>query len=188
MANIKRKEFYTTSEIAKILHVAVGSVINWVDDNEINAIVTPGGHRKIPYKELIRFLESHNYDIPQELLQKKMIILIDDEEDIHNFFVSIFKNIEGFELKSFYSGTDALMFIGKRAPEVIVVDILMPDVDGLEVIKNIRANAQYKGMKILAISADIAKKDPSLKAGATAFLKKPFNIEDFRDAISKLED
>ena len=98
MANIKRKEFYTTSEIAKILHVAVGSVINWVDDNEINAIVTPGGHRKIPYKELIRFLKSHNYDIPQELLQKKMIVLIDDEEDIHKFFVSIFKNIDGFEL------------------------------------------------------------------------------------------
>lgn len=184
----KRKEYYTTSEIAKILHVAVGSVINWVDDNEINAIITPGGHRKIPYKELIRFLKEHKYDIPQELLAKRSVILVDDEKETHDFFISIFKNIEGFDLSCFTSGTEALISMGKNTPEIIIVDILMPDFDGIQVIKNIRSNENFKNIYIIAISGDIHKKDKSLNAGANIFLKKPLNIEEFKDALAKLED
>jgi len=184
----KRKEYYTTSEIAKILHVAVGSVINWVDANEINAIITPGGHRKIPYKELIRFLKEHNYDIPQELLAKKSVILVDDEKEIHNFFSEIFKNIEGFDLSCFTSGTEALISMGKNIPEIIIVDILMPDFDGIQVIKNIKSNENFKDVYIIAISGDAHKKDDALNAGANVFLKKPFDIEEFKSAIAKLED
>jgi len=184
----KRKEYYTTSEIAKILHVAVGSVINWVDDNEINAIITPGGHRKIPYKELIRFLKEHKYDIPEELLAKKGVILIDDEKEIHDFFDKIFKDIEGFELNCFTSGTEALIAMGKIIPEIIIVDILMPDFDGIQVIKNIRANENFKNVYIIAISGDLHKKDEALNAGANIFLKKPFDIEEFKNAIASLGD
>lgn len=184
----KRKEYYTTSEIAKILHVAVGSVINWVDDNQIKAIITPGGHRKIPYKELIRFLKDHNYDIPQELLAKKSVILIDDEKETHDFFIEIFKNIKGFELKCFSSGTEALIAMGKNIPEIIIVDILMPDFDGIQVIKNIKANDNFKKVLIIAISGDLNKKEESFNAGANIFLKKPIDIEEFRNSIVKLEE
>ncbi|OHD16106.1 MAG: hypothetical protein A2Y34_07785 [Spirochaetes bacterium GWC1_27_15] len=180
---MKRKEYYTTSEMAKILHVAVGSVINWVDDGQINAIVTPGGHRKIPYKDLIKFLKDHNYDIPSELLQKKLVYLIDDEEEIHTFFKQVFKNIEGFELNCFFSGTEALISMGKRAPEIIIVDIMMPDIDGIQVIKNIRANQNFSKIHIISISADLDKKEKALNAGANIFLKKPFDIKEFKNAI-----
>lgn len=182
---MKRKEYYTTSDMAKILHVAVGSVINWVDDGQIDAILTPGGHRKIPYKEVIRFLKSHNYEVPKDLLAKKLVYLVDDEEDIHSFFGQIFKNIEGFELNSFYSGTDALISIGKQIPEIIIVDILMPDIDGIQVIKNIRAKQAYSSIHIVAISANLEKKEDAMKAGANVFLKKPFDVNDFKDALIK---
>lgn len=185
---MKRKEYYTTSDMAKILHVAVGSVINWVDDGQINAILTPGGHRKIPYKEVVRFLKSHNYEIPKDLLSKKPVYLIDDEEDIHEFFRQIFKNIEGFELLSFYSGTDALISIGKQAPEIIIVDIVMQDIDGIQVIKNIRAKEAYSSIHIVAISADLEKKEASIAAGANVFLKKPFDVNDLKGAIIKSEE
>ena len=180
---MKRKEYYTTSEMAKILHVAVGSIINWVDDGQINAIITPGGHRKIPYKELIRFLTMHKYDIPQELLRKKLVFLVDDEDQMHSFFKQMFKNIDGFELKCFSSGTEALISLGKNQPEIMIVDILMPDIDGIQVIKNIRSNKNYSGIHIIAISAIVDKKENSLNAGANVFLKKPFDIKEFKKAI-----
>jgi excisionase family DNA binding protein len=185
---MRRKEYYTTSEMAKFLHVAVGSVINWVDDGQINAIITPGGHRKIPYKELVRFLKSHNYDIPQELLSKKLVYLVDDEETIHTFFQHIFKNIDGFDLKCFFSGTDALISIGKTQPGVIIVDIMMPDIDGLQVIKNIRSNPSLNDIHIIAISASPDKKEASLNSGANVFLKKPFDIQEFKNAILNDEE
>lgn len=185
---MKRKEFYTTSDVAKILHVAVGSVINWVDDGQIDAILTPGGHRKIPYREVIRFLKDHNYDIPKDLVSKRLVYLIDDEEGIHDFFKQIFKNIEGFEVISFSSGTDALISMGKQIPEIIIVDIVMPDIDGIQVIKNIRAKESYSKIHIVSISADIDKKEKSLKAGANVFLKKPFDVKDLSGAIFQADE
>lgn len=182
---MKKKKFYTTSEVSKILDVAVGSVINWVDSGKINAIVTPGGHRKIPVAELISFLEKHNYDIPKELQTNKMVYLIDDKQDIHNFFIQLFRNIEGFDLKGFYSGTEALLEMGETPPEVIIVDILMPDIDGITVIKNIRASNKLKNVYIIAISAEKSKREISLDAGANNFLVKPFSIKEFKDILEK---
>jgi excisionase family DNA binding protein len=181
---IRRKEFYTTSEVASILHVAVGSVINWVDAGSINAFITPGGHRKIPFKDLIKFLETHNYEIPAELVIKKVVYLVDDERATHSLFTSIFENLRGYDLRSFYSGTEALVAIGQEPPKIIIVDILMPDFDGNQVIKKIKENEKLKGINIIAISGDPGKKDIAVKAGANVFLSKPFNTNDFIEALT----
>ncbi len=183
---MKRKEFYTTSEVAKILHVAVGSVINWVDNKQIKAIITPGGHRKISVTDLVSFLETHNYATPSFLLDKKLVYLIDDEDYVHDFFSEVFKNIQGVELRKFFSGTEALLSMGKESPEIIVVDILMPDVDGIKVISNIRTNESLKNIQIIAISGDSSKKDISLSSGADIFIKKPIEINEFKKAFIEM--
>lgn len=180
-----RKKYYTTSEVARILHVAVGSVINWVDAGEINAVITPGGHRKIPFKDLIKFLETHNYEVPVELIVKKIVYLVDDEKTTHDLFTEMFNIIKGFELKNFFSGTEVLLAIGQDPPQVIIVDILMPDFDGIQVIKNIKDNAKLKDILVIAISGDNSKKEEALKAGANVFLQKPINLEEFKEAITK---
>ena len=87
----------------------------------------------------------------------------------------------------FHSGTEALIAVGKKTPTMIVVDILMPDIDGIQVIKNIRAKPELNKLFIVAISADITKKEDSLEAGANIFLKKPFNMEDFKRIIVRGE-
>ncbi len=183
---MKRKDFYTTSEVAKILHVAVGSVINWVNNKQIKAIVTPGGHRKISNNDLLDFLKELNYVIPSFLIEKKLVYIVDDDETIHSFFREIFSHIEGFDIKVFSSGTEALLAIGKDLPEIIVVDILMPDVDGIKVIQNIRNHEQLKEMQIIAISGDTTKKTVSIESGANIFIKKPIEIDDFRKSLHKL--
>ncbi len=180
---ITKKDYYTTSEVAKILQVAVGSVINWVDDNKINAIVTPGGHRKIPYKDLIDFLKTHNYDIPSKLLDKKLVYLVDDEESIHTFFKKVFEKMDNTDLRCFLSGTEALISIGRQIPQIIIVDILMPDIDGIQVIKNIKSKQELSKVYIIAISADINKKPVAIESGANLFLKKPFDLNEFKEAI-----
>lgn len=188
MKKLKKKEFYTTSDVASILHVAVGSVINWVDAGEINAVITPGGHRKIPFKELIKFLEAHNYEIPPELVVKKVVYLIDDEKVSHDLFANIFEALKGYELKSFYSGTEALVALGQDPPRIIIVDVLMPDFDGVQVIKNIKANDKLKNIHIIATSGDISKKSDALAAGANVFLPKPFTMEELQEALKTEEE
>ena len=180
---MEKKDFYTTSEVAKILHVAVGSVINWVDDGKLNAIVTPGGHRKIPYNTLVAFLKLHNYEISDKYASNRLIYLVDDEDSTHSFFRKIFEKVEKTDLIYFYSGTEALISIGKKIPDMIVVDILMPDIDGIQVIKNIRANQNFSKIHIISISADLDKKEKALNAGANIFLKKPFDMNEFKKSV-----
>lgn len=178
-----KKDFYTTSEVAKILHVAVGSVINWVDDGKLKAIITPGGHRKIPYNTLTAFLKEHNYELSDNFIPTRLIYLVDDEDSTHSFFRKIFEKVEKTNLNYFYSGTEALIAIGKQVPNMIVVDILMPDIDGIQVIKHIKSKPELTNVNVIAISADITKKDLALKAGANLFMKKPFNMNEFNETI-----
>lgn len=184
---LKRKKFYTTSEVAGILNVAVGSIINWVDSHEINAVVTPGGHRKIPFKDLMFFLESHNYEIPPELITGKDVFLVDDDKKTHELFHEMFKSIKGYNLKVFYSGTEVLLAMGKESPKIIIVDVLMPDFDGIQVIKNIKNNNRLKNVHIIAISGDASKKQSSLDAGANVFLAKPINLKEMKNTILEVE-
>lgn len=99
-------------------------------------------------------------------------------------FKEIFKNIKGYTLKSFFSGTDVLLAMGQEVPRVIIVDILMSDFDGLRVIKNIKINEKLKNVYIIAISGDADKKDDALGAGANVFLQKPININTIREVIN----
>ena len=188
MKGIKKKKFYTTSEVAGILNVAVGSVINWVDSNEINAVITPGGHRKIPFKDLIKFLETHNYEIPTEFDFQKDIYLVDDDSATHEVFNEMFRDMKGYNLKTFSSGTEVLLAMGKESPRIIIVDILMSDFDGIKVIKNIKLNDKLKDVYIVAISGDVSKKQNSLDAGADVFLKKPISLDNIKEAINYKED
>ena len=181
-----KKKYYTTSEVANILHAAVGSVINWVDSKEINAVITPGGHRKIPYEDLIKFLETHNYEMPDDLKGMKNIYLVDDDKNAHEVFGNMFKNMKGYNLKGFYTGTEVLLAMGKEQPKIIIVDILMSDFDGIQVIKNIKNNEKFKEVQIIAVSGDSSKKEASLEAGANLFLNKPISIEILQDAIKNL--
>ena len=66
---------------------------------------------------------------------------------------------------------------------MIVVDILMPDIDGIQVIKNIRTKSELNDVHIIAISADITKRELSLQAGANLFLKKPFDMNEFKKSV-----
>lgn len=184
---MKKKAYYTTSDVAKITHVAVGSIINWVDDGKIKAVITPGGHRKISHSELIRFLKEHKYDIPKTLIDQRVVYVIDDEDEIHSLFSTIFKDIEGFELTNFSSGTEALIAMGRKNPDIIIVDILMPDIDGIEVIKHIKANKDYNNAYIVSMSGDRGNREKSINAGANEFLAKPFEAELVKTLISNID-
>ncbi len=187
MNKLKKKKYYSTSEVANILNVAVGSVINWVDSREINAVITPGGHRKIPFRDLVNFLESHNYEIPSEIAEEKDVFLVDDDKKTHDIFNEMFKNIKGFNLKGFSSGTEVLLAMGKEPPKIIIVDVLMPDFDGIKVVKNIKTNDKLKSVYIIAISGDATKKQPSLDAGANVFMPKPITLKNIQNIISDFQ-
>jgi len=103
------------------------------------------------------------------------ILLVDDEKDIVEFLQYNLEN-EGFEVISAYSGTGALEKLQQK-PDLIILDVMMPDLDGYEVCKQIRANEEFKEIPIIFLTAKSGEKDEikGLNMGADDFIQKPIS-------------
>lgn len=106
---------------------------------------------------------------------KSKILLVDDEKDIVEF-LEYNLNQEGFEVVSAYDGIEALQKLSEK-PDLIILDIMMPKMDGYEVCKRIRENQSYTDIPVIFLTAKGAEADEikGLELGASDFIKKPIS-------------
>lgn len=179
---------YTTTEISRICDVYPATVINWIDSGKLRAYVTPGGHRRVTREDLIEFLKRCQIPIPEELYtDKKTVLLVDDDPEMVKLMNRAFsKHKDLFSVQSLGDGVQALVQIGQRPPDLLVLDIIMPGMDGLQVCDKLREIPQTSSMKIVAISGKKISADDEDKHGIHASLKKPFPLEDLIKTAAKL--
>lgn len=155
MPDIQTKEF-STFEVGKICNVAHTTVINWIERKELTAHATPGGHRRVYDNDLLVFLRRHHMRVPPELLEterKPGILIVDDEAEVLVMLARAFReHAPEFTVHTTQNGLEALMIVGREPPAVIVLDVVMPHMDGIEVCKTLKAGALSKSIKILVIT------------------------------------
>jgi excisionase family DNA binding protein len=185
-----RRSFFTTFDISQICEVNPSTVQNWIRNHKLKAYVTPGGHRRVSRADLLAFLHEFGMPIPAELAESPpLILIVDDEEDIRDLLSQVMQSEDGkFEVVTATGGVEALLFIGERKPELLILDIMMAGMNGLEVCRKVKGNAATRQIKIVAITG---KQDPAirlsvLEAGADLFFTKPLQIVEFRDQALKL--
>jgi two-component system alkaline phosphatase synthesis response regulator PhoP len=107
---------------------------------------------------------------------KQKILVVDDEKDIVEFIQYNLEQ-EGFDVISAYNGKEALELIEEN-PSLILLDVMMPEVDGYEVCRKIRKNEKYKNTPILFLTAKISEQDEieGLNVGADDYITKPVSI------------
>lgn len=185
------KKALGTYDIAKICHVAPITVGRWMEEGKLPFFTTGGGHRRVWQEDLVKFLKSHNYPIPKNIkLSVKPVILIVEDDQITRHFIrkGLEKILGGPDIHEASSGYEAGELISTLTPALVVLDIMLPGIDGFEVCKRIRANKAHKGVKILAVSGlpSAEVKTKILKAGADDYLPKPFEMESLIKAVTKL--
>jgi len=116
---------------------------------------------------------------------KGSILLVDDEENLHET-LKLNLEIEGYEITSAYNGSEALKAISNEYFDLIILDVMMPEVDGITVAETVRVNNMET--PILMLSAKNASIDRvlGLKKGADDYLTKPFNLEELLLRVDKL--
>ncbi|OGS45950.1 MAG: hypothetical protein A2539_06450 [Elusimicrobia bacterium RIFOXYD2_FULL_34_15] len=185
----------TTFQISKLLHVDISTVIDWIDSGKIPAYKTPGGHRRIEINDLIDFLKKYKMPIPEELnatgnIQKtqnniKKILIVDDEEGILKFISIVIKKFfKDVDIELASDGFVAGRKIAEFKPDLIILDIRLPGMDGFEVLKELKKEK----MKIIIITAFASKemKEKIIKSGAEGYLIKPFTAEELKQKIENL--
>jgi excisionase family DNA binding protein len=190
MAKMPRKSFLTTFEISQICEVNPTTVQNWVKEKKLKAHVTPGGHRRVRREDLISFMKEFGMPIPMQLEgAPTFVLIVDDEKGIIDLLTSLMRTgDEAIEIAGAQSGVEALLIIGERKPDLLILDIMMPGMNGIEVCQRLKSSPVTRNIKIVAISGvlDPAIRQGALAAGADLFFAKPLDMITFRDKCFSL--
>lgn len=119
-------------------------------------------------------------------MSAKRILVVDDHEQIRDSISEILE-LQGYEVKTAINGKDAMDQVGGFQPDLIVTDILMPDMDGYELMKKKWTDQQIYEVPIVVVSAMVSKYDIAAgKAlGAKKYITKPFKAQELIEAVAE---
>jgi len=184
-----QKSIFTTGEVAEICNISQQTVIRCFDSGRLKGFRVPGSRfRRIPRESLIQFMKEN--DIPLGDLQpsRKRVLVVDDDPALVEMLVEILEADGRFEVQTASNGFDAGMRTREFRPDVIVLDYLLPDINGNAVISRIRSDPTLKDVKIIIVSGVVNREEVEslVECGADDFLQKPFSIDDLVKRITEL--
>lgn len=180
----------TTAQIAKYCHVSNRAVLKWIADGKLRSYRTPGMHARVRPEDFINFLKAYQFPIPAEykdFVTKQRILIVDDDRDIVGMLKRILMMQKEYEVDVAFDGFSAGKKFAEFNPDVIVLDIRMPLMDGYAVLKMIRDEHHNKHIKIISISGgDESDLNRARELGADDVLAKPFDYQVLLTKIKQL--
>jgi len=183
----REQKAYTTFEAAKICHVTHHSIKNWIKQGLIKASRTPGGHYRILEEDLDAFREEYDMFPRVKGTGKKRVMIVDDSPDALALMEKVLAD-EGFELIKVSNATEVGLKAAQLLPDLILLDFLMPEVNGFEVCKALRANDQTRNTPIMAVTCLTKERDIEriFECGADEYLAKPFKVDQLLEKVREL--
>lgn len=184
-------KIFTVSQASKYCKVAPKTIINWIEAGHINAYKTVGGHRRIKKEDLDHFLQEHkmpSFDQTEENKRNKILVVDDDKIIVETIVQSLEEDPNDYEVISAADGFEAGIQVVHFKPDLIILDIMMPDINGYEVCKKIKANQETSHIKIIVLSAYLD--DDNYKEmknyGADACFSKPLPLPELKEQVARL--
>ncbi|MEJ2040010.1 MAG: response regulator [Desulfosarcinaceae bacterium] len=179
---------YKASQLCK---VSPKSIINWVEAGHIKAYKTVGGHRRINRPDLEDFMRRQGIPIPNEdpSGDRRRILVVDDDPIIVETIVQSLEEDENdYEVISAADGFEAGLQVNHFNPDLMILDIMMPDIKGNEVCKKIKSTDETRHIKIIVLSAYLdEEKFAEMKAhGADVCFSKPLPLPQLKEEVARL--
>ena len=177
---ISLKTVFTTGEAAKICKVSQQTIIRCFDNGSLKGFRVPGSRfRRIPRDQLFSFMRDNG--IPTDALEsgKRKLLIVDDDQELVDLMLDAFERVAIFDIRTANNGFDAGMLVKEFRPDLVVLDIMLPDINGREVCQRVRSDSTLEATKIICISGMVeADKVADLRAaGANDFMQKPFEVD-----------
>jgi len=186
---VRHKAVYTTGEAADICKLSQQTIIRCFDSGQLQGFRVPGSKfRRIPRDSLIKFMKANSIPLDGLDSDKIRVLVVDDDPEILELFKDVLGGDGRFEISTAQSGYDAGVITQQFRPDIVVLDYMLPDINGNVVCQTIRENPDLSRIKILIISGMVnpAEVERLMEAGADDFIKKPFNIESVVERIVEM--
>ena len=170
-----------TSKAAELLQLSVGTVQSLVDKNILNAWVTEGGHRRISLESI------HNYQVQQQklpalerLINDRLRVMVVDDDDVtrHMLQDTCLAVHAHIDCSALASAIEALLQMPLFKPHILFLDLLMPQVDGWEMVRQVKLKEDYSQVQIFTYSA-LSPAELQERGGppkGASFLPKPLDL------------
>jgi excisionase family DNA binding protein len=176
---MREKAVFTTFEAAKLCHVSPLSIINWVNAGRLPAFRTPGGHRRIRREDLGRFMRENGIPLPEELRDgsgRARVLVVDDEAGIRNVIAeNLSRRTTPYEVMTAADGFEAGRLVATFRPDVVLLDLRMPGLDGFQVCRTIKGDSETASTVVIAMTGYHTQETEAriLECGAQRCLCKP---------------
>ena len=183
MTATQRQATYTTGEVARLCQVTKRTVIKWIDGGRLTGYTIPGSrHRRVTAESLQKFMHSNG--IPDHArVARPRVLIVDDDADLLELLKDTLRDEYDVDVAS--TALDAAARLTAFQPDIILLDIRLPDLSGLQVCRHFQSYKKSRKVPILTMSAYGGEIDPHevRLSGADGFLPKPLRLADLKQRI-----
>jgi excisionase family DNA binding protein len=175
-------DWLTLGQAAKFLGVAQSTIRKWSDQGRVPAFYTPGGHRRYRRRDLDTFLERSG---PGGSTTGPLVLVVDDDARIREY-VRVNLEMEGYVVREAASAEEALAAIDDQAPELVLLDVVMPGIDGWQMLQ--RMQERHGSIPVIMFSGQIDEQSAgdASERGARGFIGKPFDPQQLIERAKQL--
>src|SRR5246500_1726781 len=177
-------DWLTLGQAAKFLGVAQSTIRKWSDLGRVPAFYTPGGHRRYKRGDLEAFLDRSG---PGKPARGPLVLLVDDDAQVREV-VRINLEMEGYAVREAANAEDGLAALEDEAPDVILLDVMMPQVDGWEMLRRVQERHGVGAIPVVMFSGKVNEQSAAeaTALGAQGFVGKPFDPQQLIEQAKQL--
>lgn len=178
-------DWLTLGQAAKYLGVAQSTIRKWSDQKKLPAFYTPGGHRRYRRSDLDAFLErSGPGGTPRG---GPLVLIVDDDAGLRGF-VRASLELEGYSVREAASAEEGLAALEEEPPDLILLDVMMPQVDGWEMLRRVQERHGVGSIPVLMFSGKVDERvaGEAAERGAQGFIGKPFDPQQLIESAKQM--
>ena len=178
-------DWLTLGQAAKYLGVAQSTIRKWSDVGKVPAFYTPGGHRRYRRSDLDAFLERSGPGAKDKT--GPVVLVVDDDAGVREF-VRANLELEGYLVREAASAAEGLTALEQEPPDLILLDVMMPEVDGWEMLRQVQERFGVGAIPVIVFSGQVEERavDEAETRGARGFLGKPFDPQRLIDQAKQI--
>ena len=179
-------DWLTLGQAAKYLGMAQSTIRKWSDSGRLPAFYTPGGHRRYRRSDLDQFLERGGAAAPRRSEGRRLILIVDDDERLREF-VRVNLEMEGYSVREAASAEEGLTALEDEPPDLILLDVMMPQVDGWEMLQRVHERHGVGAIPVIMFSGkvDEGQLAEATKQGASGVLGKGFDPQELIESAKR---